>query len=155
MTTVRTAAVVVEQTLAFLRSAGMERNAEGVVLWLGKRSEFGIEVLEAFVPEQQAARDIFRIPPAGMATLLRHLGETRAFIAAQVHSHPREAFHSYADDTWAIVRHVGALSIVVPDFARTTTVHNFVAQAATYRLSRDNTWDLVLPEDAQQLLAIS
>jgi len=35
-------------------------------------------------------------------------------VAAQVHSHPDEAFHSKGDDEWAIVRHEGALSIVVP-----------------------------------------
>jgi hypothetical protein len=154
MTRVRVPEITVEQTLTFLRNVGTERNAEGVVLWLGQRTESGIEVLEAFIPEQQTARDMFRIPPAAMAALLRHLGETRRFIAAQVHSHPRQAFHSHADDTWAIVRHVGALSIVVPDFARNTSITNFMAQTATFRLSRDNTWDLVPPEETQQLLTI-
>ena len=82
MTPVRIPAAAVEQTLTFLRAAGTERDAEGVVLWLGQRTESGIVVLEAFIPEQQTARDIFRIPPAAMAALLRHLGETRTFIAA-------------------------------------------------------------------------
>jgi hypothetical protein len=154
MSHVRIPAVAVEHTLTFLRRAGAERNAEGVVLWLGKRTESGVEVLEALIPEQQAARDMFRIPPAAMAALLRHLGDTRTFIAAQVHSHPRRAFHSHADDTWAIIRHVGALSIVVPDFARNASIQNFIAETAAYCLSRDNAWELVPPEDVQRQLTI-
>ncbi len=155
MTHVRVPIAVVEQTLAFLKDAGTQHDSEGVVLWLGKRSDAGIAVSKAFIPQQIASSDYFHIPPASMTALLRHLGDTRTFIAAQVHSHPRKAFHSHADDTWAIVRHVGALSIVVPDFAATTSIHNFMAKAAAYRLSPDNTWELVPLEELQQLVTIS
>lgn len=145
---------VVEHTLAFLRESGADRSAEGVALWLGQRLDDGITVTEAYIPGQIAAEDYFRIPPDSMAALLRHLGEKRKFIAAQVHSHPREAFHSYADDTWAIVRHVGALSIVVPEFARSVSTNDFIAKTASFRLSRDNTWDLVPPSELRRILRI-
>ena len=71
---------------------------------------------------------------------MRHLRSGRLKIVAQVHSHPGEAFHSEVDDEWAIVRHVGALSLVVPGFARWTTPTNFVAQAVAYELSASNQW---------------
>lgn len=145
---------VVDETLAFLRRAG-DRNSEGVVLWLGRREPRGIAVTEAYVPEQEAACDYFRIPPPAMAALLTLLGDTGTFIAAQVHSHPREAFHSEADDTWAIVRHLGALSLVVPHFARDTTSDNFVRQIAAFRLSATNVWRELKAPDRQRSIEIA
>jgi hypothetical protein len=64
-------------------------------------------------------------------------------VAAQVHTHPHEAFHSAADDRWAIVRHVGALSLVLPDFAQKTSIDSFLNEAAVFRLSDRNEWNLV------------
>jgi len=37
-------------------------------------------------------------------------------LIAQVHSHPGEAYHSRADDRYAIVTAEGGFSLVVPDF---------------------------------------
>jgi len=37
-------------------------------------------------------------------------------LIAQVHSHPTEAYHSEADDRFAIVTAEGGLSLVVPNF---------------------------------------
>ena len=56
---------------------------------------------------------------------------------AQVHSHPGEAFHSPADDRWAIPRQVGALSIVLPFFAAGISEETFFEQAAVFTLSNN------------------
>jgi len=61
-------------------------------------------------------------------------------VASQVHTHPGEAFHSRADDQWAIVRHRGALSVVLPQFAATTTPDSFLLEAAVYQLNSSNAW---------------
>lgn len=143
MMEVRVPLPVLDRTLTFLREAGAERQAEGVVLWLGARNGKGVSVHECYVPEQEAEYDFFRIPPPAMAALLHHLGETRMFVAAQVHSHPREAFHSRADDKWAIVRHVGALSVVVPNFATKTSAATFHAHAAVFQLDAADRWQRV------------
>lgn len=143
---------VVATTLTSLRAAGA-RNAEGVVLWLGRRDS-GIEVVEAYVPEYESEHDFFAIPRDAMAELLRHLGRTQTFLAAQVHSHPRHAFHSEADDTWAIVRHVGALSLVVPWFAAATSIDTFVADIAAFSLSPQNKWLELDPEAVKGLIRI-
>ncbi len=145
--------VVVEDTLAFLRLAGT-RNSEGVVLWLGRQKESAIVVGEAYAPVQEVFRDSFRIPPSGMSALLAHLGDTGTLVAAQVHSHPHRAFHSRADDTWAIVRHFGALSIVVPHFARNISVRSFTVQMAAYRLSATNRWHRLNPSEGAEALII-
>ena len=76
-------------------------------------------------------------------------------IAAQVHSHPEEAFHSQADDNWAILRHLGALSIVVPYFANQTSVGNFLRQVAIFRLNDANQWRELEGVDRERSIQIA
>jgi len=98
--------------------------------------------------------DYFRIPPHAMSALLKHLGDTATAVVAQVHSHPRAAFHSRADDKWAIVRHLGALSLVIPHFARGISVENFLTRAAAFVLSEENTWEEVKSRDIERRIRI-
>lgn len=145
---------VVETTLQALRQSG-ERSSEGIVLWLGKSTSNHIEILEAFVPEHVASIDYFRISPLAMDALFAHLAETGTFVAAQVHSHPREAFHSQADDEWAIIRHANALSVVVPHFARETITANFLEHVAVFKLSAGNRWLQLDRGEAERILRLS
>jgi proteasome lid subunit RPN8/RPN11 len=130
---------VVEETLAHLKLAGGS-DRECIVLWLARREVDRVRILEARRPEQTARRDRFRIPPVEMTKLRAHLRQNRLLIAAQVHSHPAEAFHSAADDEGAIIRHVGALSFVVPWFARQVTSSSFMLDVALYELQEGNRW---------------
>lgn len=140
MTALRCPRDLVEETLAHLREAGRD-GRECVVFWLTDRPvRPGALVREAYRPDQHAARDIFRIPPKAMTGLMAHLRARRLSLAVQVHSHPGRAFHSRADDVWAVVRHEGALSIVVPDFAKRIDALTFLSMAATFRLSADDQW---------------
>jgi proteasome lid subunit RPN8/RPN11 len=129
----------IAETLDHLRSAGDDRQ-ECVVLWLGHRSNGRIDVVEAYRPQQTSLRNQFHIPTSAIATLMNHLRKDRLMIAAQVHSHPAEAFHSWADDSGAIVRHVGALSFVIPWFAKRTNVDSFLHDTALYELQPTNEW---------------
>lgn len=131
---------IIGDTISFLKERGSVANSEAVVLWLGRREASGITIEELYIPEQEASEDYFRIPPISMMALVAHVRSTGFFVAAQVHSHPKKAFHSVADDTWAVVRHVGALSLVLPYFASRTTVLNFVEQCAVFSLSATNAW---------------
>lgn len=139
MRTVRCTWQQVEDTLSYLKAAG-QRRSECVVLWLGQEQNGVIHVQAVYRPAQQAAMDIFRIPPASMRELMNILSSRRWMIAAQVHSHPAEAFHSKADDTWAIVRHQGALSLVVPDFALKTNAQSFRTDTKVFMLDAANRW---------------
>ena len=130
---------LVDKTLAQLQSVG-RRRSEHVLLWLGKRENGNISINKLWIPEQLAGRDFFEIPPRSMQALFDELRRERLMVAAQVHTHPREAFHSWADDTWAIVRHAGALSLVLPYFALKTAPQNFVHDAAVFVLSQNNEW---------------
>lgn len=130
---------VIEQTLAILKEAGRTRQ-ECLVLWLGERRNDSIVVRGVMRPVQIAGLDFFRIPPQSMRSIMKQLRKDRLVIAAQVHTHPLEAFHSVADNRWAIVRHVGALSFVVPYFAESTTVANFFNASALFTLDKNNRW---------------
>jgi len=130
---------VVSATIEALRESGACGH-EGIVLWLGHRRSDRVEIVQAYVPEHSARHDMFHIPPSGMRKLQTHLRTHRWMIGAQVHSHPALAFHSRADDEWAIVRHVGALSIVAPHFARHLTPDSFLGDCATYELDARNRW---------------
>ena len=130
---------VVEMTLSQLREAGRDR-CEGVMLWLGRPTGDYIDVVDAYRPEQVAREDMFHIPRASMNMLYGELRRRRLMVAAQVHSHPQEAFHSRADDHWAIIRHEGALSLVVPYFASNTTVDNFLDQTKIFQFAGDARW---------------
>lgn len=142
-------APLVDATLGHLREAG-RRRIECVVLWLGRRGSDEITIAEAYRPLQAAKEDMFHIPPAGMTALHDQLRRHRFMVAAQVHSHPYHAFHSVADDRWAIVRHEGALSLVVPDFATDTTASNFLDQSKVFRFSADAQWVEVARHELQQ-----
>lgn len=137
--TVEVSHAFVAQSILELQKAG-NIESERVLLWLGKRKAHDVRVTEIFVPLQVANYDFFSIPPSSMRALLQHLREKELMVAAQMHSHPEEAFHSQADDRWAIVRHEGALSIVLPYFARTSSVENFLETSATFALSAQNEW---------------
>lgn len=131
--------VVAQTTLVILQRSGT-RHKEGIALWLGRRTESSIEVVEVYEPAHIAEADLFRIPPPSMQALKEHLRKNRLMVAAQVHSHPMEAFHSKADDRWAIIRHVGAVSIVLPYFAQRTTSDQFLSDAAVFQLDAENQW---------------
>lgn len=129
----------VATTLGYLQEAGAYFH-ECVVLWLGRPSAEGIDVVSVYRPQQRAAADMFHIPPDSMAALRATMRRGRVMVAAQVHSHPREAFHSLADDRWAIVRHVGALSLVVPEFGAHMSVGKFLERTKVFRFSPAAQW---------------
>lgn len=139
MTTVKCSSQIIEESIAVLRK-GMVRGEERVILWLGRDQPNAYRIAEIYEPEQVTDVDYFRIPPESMRALMSHLRKNRLKIIAQLHTHPGRAFHSLADDRWAIIRHVGALSLVLPYFAAKTTPKNFLDEVMTYELSPVNEW---------------
>lgn len=127
------------ETLHHLQQAGRD-GMECVVLWLGRDTGNGVSVQQVHRPDQIARADVFRIPQRSMRALLDLLSAQELMIGAQVHSHPYEAFHSKADDHWAVVRHVDALSLVLPHFALQTRPESFLTDIKAFRLSVANRW---------------
>lgn len=130
---------LVYSTLEEIQKAGMNRQ-ERLVLWLGKNTSSDKVITEIFIPQQISDVDYFHLSSESMKNTLRYLRERRLKIIMQVHSHPADAFHSAADSRWAIIRHEGALSLVIPYFGFKTNENNFFEGAALFRLSKNNIW---------------
>ena len=75
----------------------------------------------ALIPEQTCHKTheglLVTIDGDAIFALNRDCYEEGEILAGQMHSHPRQAYHSRADDELALVKLPGGLSIVVPDFA--------------------------------------
>jgi hypothetical protein len=64
--------------------------------------------------------------------------ERNETLAAQIHTHPTDAYHSETDDAYPLVTLLGALSIVLPNFAKHAP--GDIDSWAWYRLSKRAKW---------------
>jgi hypothetical protein len=80
-----------------------------------------VNILRVFVPEQECLKTpdgvAVRLTEKAHYTLTDNLADVELFYC-RIHSHPRGAYHSDLDDANAVITHQGAISIVVPYFAR-------------------------------------
>lgn len=144
---------VIATTLRVLQQFG-DHGCEGLVLWVGEVAEHQARVTQAVVPDQQPVKSEegvgYFVDGAALFELNRKLADTGLRLIAQVHSHPREAYHSEADDRYAIVTADGGLSLVVPDFGRAPADPTLWA---VYRL-RKGSWHELELEQARSLLNV-
>jgi hypothetical protein len=143
---------IVSKTEENLREAGKE-GCEMFILWSGISEGEEFEFRTAHAPRQTAYRtpDGLAVKVSGRALhrLNRWLLDNREVLAAQVHAHPTDAFHSETDDTYPIVTTRGGLSLVAADFAR----HGLMDRSsALFRLANEG-WIEVA--DPKSLLTVS
>jgi hypothetical protein len=133
---------VLSETIAFLRAVGM-KGAEGFVVWTGK-SHVGnsFRFSTAVVPEQRALsteRGLLVVVSGDALFAVNKLAHDRGeILGGQVHTHPTSAYHSETDDHYPLVTLVGALSVVVPNFARDAP--DDISTWAWYRLAQHGRW---------------
>jgi hypothetical protein len=112
---------LVDQTLEPLQRAG-KKGCEAFVLWGGRLDEGGGRFVyeSAYFPEQTTSRGeeglLVVVEGDALFRVNRAFYEHGLTLAAQVHSHPTDAYHSDTDDTYPLMTLVGGLSGVVPDF---------------------------------------
>lgn len=130
------------QTQRALNHAGAQ-GYELFVLWSGVAEADAIRIRTCHVPRQTSSKTrrglLVRVEGQALHELNVWLFEHGETLAAQVHAHPTDAFHSDTDDTFPIVTALGGLSLVVPDFARRGVL---VHDSAAFRLSARG-WDTV------------
>lgn len=129
---------VIWETLEFLRLKGSDGD-EGVALWPGNLEQALCTVSEPLIPVQETGPLFYQIPEDETFRILEVVSTKGLVIPIQVHSHPREAFHSLADDERAFIQHENGISIVVPDFGRFSD-QDFVRRSRFYRLAADSSW---------------
>ena len=140
------------RTLQILKAAGRSKKERGV-LWLADLTKPGV-VVEAYEPAQKTSKVLFWLPPESMRKLMGHLKEAKRMIVAQIHSHPAQAFHSETDDNHSVIGHAGALSVVIPYFAKGINSENFTESSAFFYLLRSGEWTEASEEMIQKNLKI-
>lgn len=144
----------VEGTLRTMQEFG-SHGWEVLILWLGEIAPGEAKVIRAFTPKQKAISSEdgvgYFVGGDTLFQLNKDLSESGLRLIAQVHSHPQEAYHSAADDRYAIVTAEGGFSLVVPNFGRAPADP---ASWAVYRLhGRD--WLELNEKEAKSLFEVS
>jgi proteasome lid subunit RPN8/RPN11 len=144
---------VIMTTLRVLQDFGVH-GCEGLVLWVGEVTEALARITRAVVPNQNPIKSEggvgYFVNSDTLFELNRKLDDTGLRLIAQVHSHPSEAYHSNADDRYAIVTANGGLSLVVPDFGKAPPDPTLWA---VYRLS-NGCWSELNIDQARSLLYV-
>jgi len=112
---------VVSDSRDLLRAPG-EEGFEAVVVWIGwPLDEETAEVTGVVRPRQYASRSeegvAVEVPPSAQLELIEAIPKGMA-VLVRLHTHPQRPYHSEVDDTNMLIAHQGAVSIVVPDFAK-------------------------------------
>lgn len=146
---------VLDDGQKFLHTVGAT-GREGMVLWVGRQEGPTFHVTNLVIPHQRGLRTsdgvCVIVDPDELRRLNLELYQHNLRLIAQVHSHPNRAFHSDTDDEYAIARTIGALSLVVPDFASRPFS---LSDCATYRLSSRGTWDPLTLGEVSRLIRIA
>lgn len=144
---------VLDDTHAFLYQRGL-LGCEGAALWIAKPQDAVAQVTRLFVPEQRCIKTPWgaavELTEEAHYTLTDHL-EPGERIAIRIHSHPHEAYHSPRDDANAVITHDGAISIVVPDFAREPLD---LTRCAVYCLAHGRGWVRLDPDEVRSILQV-
>jgi hypothetical protein len=136
-------------TIDFLKEVGRS-GAEGFVLWGGKpEGKTKFRFTRAITPEQRAISTdeglLVVVDGEALFRVNKSLYECGEILGGQIHSHPTSAYHSDTDDHFPLVTVLGALSLVLPDFARNAPMD--IGTWACYRLREYGRWTPLSKED--------
>jgi hypothetical protein len=145
------ASVLMATVEALRRTGGGVK--EAVALWQGRvLSDAVAAITNLHVPKQITGPLHFNVPLPERLRLLGEVSRAGEFILCQLHTHPREAFHSKVDDEMAITKHTGAVSIVVPDFGMNWT-GSFSETSVHVHLGAGK-WRQLFPPEVQTLFEV-
>jgi hypothetical protein len=130
---------VIGRTEEQLRAAGRD-GYELFVFWSGSVENGTFTVRTPHVPKQTSYKTqgglCVRVEGEALHGLNAWLYENKEVLGAQVHAHPRKAFHSTTDDTYPIVTVLGGISLVAADFCKRGLIDK---RSALFRLI-DGAW---------------
>jgi hypothetical protein len=134
---------VLAPTLEFIAETGQEGH-EGFVVWGGRHiDEHTLQFTSCYVPAQTAHHTadglLVVVDGEALFRMNRAFYERGEIAAGQVHTHPTDASHSSTDDHYPLVTLCGALSLVIPDFAKDG--REGMDRWAWYRLREQGQWD--------------
>ncbi len=143
-----------EKAYTFLKEAGKE-SFEAVALFAGCIEGDRATVKEVILPLQKSYKLesglMYAVDGEELHRINVWLHENKMSLLAQIHSHPRDAYHSETDDEFPIVATVGGLSVVVPNFAKGNLNH---LDWAYYRLTAEAEWNKLCESEIENLIQI-
>src|SRR5207244_7264289 len=99
--------------------------------------------MTALIPEQRAVITenglLVTVDGTALFKINKTIHAQSQILGGQVHTHPTTAYHSSTDDHFPLVTLVGALSVVLPNFARNAP--DDVNDWAWYRLVDYRLWE--------------
>jgi hypothetical protein len=145
---------VLEPTVQALHDAGRAGN-EAFAVWPGVvEDEATVRFTRCVIPEQTPQRTphglLVTVGGAALNEINRDCYKRGELMAGQVHTHPTEAYHSDTDDHFPLVTLLGALSIVIPDFACGGT--DAMRRWAFYRLTGRSLWQELTRRDKVEIV---
>lgn len=109
---------ILRSTAKAIQRVGQGRR-EAAVLWQGRIvTDTEAEITTLIVPKQITGPTHFNIPVEERLRIIDEINKVGEYILVQLHTHPKEAFHSDSDDRHAITKHLHAISIVIPHFGK-------------------------------------
>jgi hypothetical protein len=111
----RVSKAILSQTFEHFRSCGRGQR-ECQALWISawRSPETITDVVH---PAHRAHAQGFVLDDLWLNRFWLELAEQDKGIRVQIHTHPRDAFHSATDDAFPIIHTPGFLSLVIPNFA--------------------------------------
>ncbi len=145
---------VLRPTLEFLAERGRQGH-EGFVVWGARHLDpHTLRFTSCYVPEQTAHQTpdglLVVVEGEALFRMNRAFYERGELAAGQVHTHPTDAYHSGTDDHFPLVTLRGAVSLVVPDFAKAGL--EGMPRWAWYRLRGLGHWDAVASSNTRILI---
>lgn len=146
---------VLEPTVQALSEAGRHGH-EAFAVWTGVvENDTTVRYTRCVIPDQTPLRTpdglLVTVGGAALNTINRDCHRRGELMAGQVHTHPTTAYHSDTDDHFPLVTLLGALSIVIPDFARLGTAG--IREWAFYRLVGRGRWAELTRNDNVEIVA--
>ncbi len=134
---------VLDFTMHVLMEAGQQSH-EAFVVWGGvlenggQSLRFNVALKPVQRPMSTKHGALVTVGGDALFKVNKELYQRGATLAGQVHSHPGKAYHSDTDDHFPLVTLLGALSLVVPDFAKHG--RHEMSEWAWYRLVGVGRW---------------
>lgn len=121
---------------------------ECIAYWIGPADDKN-RVDEVVHPVHSSHFGGYQVDDAWLTAFWLDLAKRKKSVRVQIHTHPREAFHSKSDDTWALLPDTGFLSLVIPDYGlgKVSLFKAFLAER-----NSEGGWSSVLPEQRIQII---
>jgi len=142
---------VLIEAFEFFQEYG-ENNLEAVAIWLGEKENGNFFVEKNYFPEQENTCVSYYIHPDEVHNINMTSNKLKLIPLIQIHTHPKEAYHSTVDDDYSILNLSGCISIVFPNYGFTN--YNEIQLWAVYRLENDK-WKLLEPKEVKNLFQIN